>query len=111
MFALSSAAALGCGPMAVGSRPMVGASVGSLFRFDSAGGWGGNLGSAFGRLCRVGSEDLILKRSPVEAANDRLHLVSRWRLDKRESLGFLRFVIPDYFNRVRDKVFRRQPLL
>ena len=111
MLALSSTArALGGRPMVVGSRPMIGASVGSLLRFDCAVGGCGNLDSAFGRLCRVGPEDFVLERSAVEAAYDRLHLVSRWRFDKRESLGFLRFVIPDYFNRVRDKVFGGQPL-
>lgn len=103
MFALSSAAALG-------GRPMVGSAVGSLLRFDCAGDRTGNLDCAFGRLCRVGPQDFILERSTVEAANDRLHLVSGWRLDKRKSFGFLRLVIPDYFNRVRDKVFGGQPL-
>ena len=111
MLALSATArALGDRPMVVGRRPMIGASVGSLLRFDCASGRPGNLHSAFGRLCRVGPQDFVLERSAVEAANDRLHLVSRWRFDKRESFGFLRFVIPDYFNRVRDKVFSGQPL-
>jgi hypothetical protein len=111
MLALSSAAAFGgWRPMVVGWWPVDGASVGSLFRFDGAGGGSRNLDSAFRRLRRVGSEDFVLERGSVEAANDRLHLVSRGRLDKRESLGFLRFVIPDYFNRVRDKVFGGEPL-
>ena len=112
MLALSSTArALGGRPMVVGSRPMIGASVGSLLRFDCAVGRTGNLDSALGGLCRVSPEDFVLERGTVKPANDRLHLVSRWRLDKRESFGFLRFVIPDYCNRVRDKVLGGQPLL
>ena len=58
----------------------------------------------------IGSKDFIFKRCPIKAANNRLHFVRSWRLDKRESLGFLRFVVPDNLNRIRYKIFRGEPL-
>jgi len=84
-------------------------------RFRSRGSSGGR-GSAFrcdrslGGLCGVCSEDLVLKRCAIKTTDDRLHFVSCRSLDKRESLGFLRFVVPDHLDRIRYKIFRRQPL-
>ena len=57
-------------------------------------------------LSRVCPQDFVLEGSTVEAANDRLHLVSGWRFHKCESLGFLRFVVSNYFDRIRDQIFR-----
>jgi len=66
---------------------------------------------ALGRLCGICPEQLIFQRRTIETANNRLHFVLRGRFYERESFGFLRLVIADYFDRIRDKVIRRQPLL
>jgi len=97
--------------------PAVAGAVGSLHRrplFRSGGADGTRAfnrdRSPFGGLRRVGSKNFIFQRGSVEPANNRLHLVRCGSLDKRESLGFLRLVVPDHFDRIRDKVFGREPL-
>ncbi len=67
-------------------------------------------GGALRRLSRVCPQDFVLEWSTVEAANNRLHLVSGWRFHECESFGFLRFVVSNYFDRIRDQIFRRKPL-
>ncbi len=66
--------------------------------------------STFGRLRGVGAKNFIFERRPVKTLDDGLHFVRCRSLDERESLRFLRFVIPDHLDRIRDKVFSRQPL-
>ena len=103
VLALSSSATLG--------RPIAGSAIGSLFRwFGDACGRRRALDSALGGLRGVGPKNLIFERRAVETANNRLHFVRRGSLDKRESFGFLRLVVPNNLNRIRDKVFRREPL-
>jgi hypothetical protein len=112
LFALSAAAAF--------RWPAIAEAVGSLHwrsLFRSGGRADGTRGfvdrdrSAFGGLCRVGSKNFVFQRGSVETADNRLHLVRSRSLDKRKSLGFLRLVVPDNFDRIRDKVFGREPLL
>jgi len=111
LFALSATAALL-------HRPVAGGGVGSLCWWSTLFRSGGAHGSRafyrdrnpFGGLRRVGSKNLIFQRGSVEPADDRLHFVRCWRLDKRESLRFLRLVVPDDLNRIRDKVFSGEPL-
>jgi len=105
VLALSSSATLGR-PIA-DSRPV---TVSAWLRW-----FGGACGrrafdGALGGLRRVGPKNLIFERGSVEAANDRLHFVRRRSLDERESFGFLRLVVPNYLNRIRDKIFCSEPL-
>ena len=87
-------------------------SVDSLIRFWTAIGWGSHRtpDGALGRLGRVRAKNLVFERSSVETADDGLHFVRGRRFHERESLGFLRFVIPDNLNRIGDEVFRGEPL-
>jgi len=102
VLALSSTATLG--------RPIANSTVGSLFRFGGGCGRRTLDSAALGGLRGIGPKNFIFERGSVETANNRLHFVRCGSLDKRESLGFLRFVVPNYFDRIRDKVFRREPL-
>jgi hypothetical protein len=62
-----------------------------------------------GRLRGIGAEQAIFQGRPVETANDRVHFLGIWRIDKREALGLLRFGIADDLNCVRNEVFGAQP--
>ena len=64
-----------------------------------------------GRLRGIGPKQAILQWSTVKPADDGVHLLGVGRLDKRETLGLLRFGIADHFNCVRDQVFGCQPTL
>ena len=66
---------------------------------------------ALGRLRGVGPEQFVFQRRTIETADNRLHFVLRGRFYERESFGFLRFVVTDDLNRIRDQVVSRQPLL
>ena len=66
---------------------------------------------ALGRLRGVRPEQFIFQRRTIEAANDRLHFVLRGRFNERESFRFLRLVVTDDLNRIRNQVVSRQPLL
>ncbi len=85
-------------------------AVGAWFRWfgGACGRWA--LHSTLGGLRRVGPKNFIFERGSVEAANDRLHFVRCRSLDKRESFGFLRLVVPNHLNRIRDKIFCSEPL-
>ncbi|HYA17723.1 MAG TPA: hypothetical protein VEF06_09670 [Bryobacteraceae bacterium] len=67
-------------------------------------------GGTLRRLRRVCPKNLVFKRGSIEAADDRLHFFLRGRFHKCEALRFLRFVVPNYLDRIRDKIFGRQPL-
>lgn len=103
MFALFSAAAPFHWPVASWG------AVGSLLGFGGAGG-SRAAGRAFGGLGRIRSKDLVLERRPVEAADDGLHFVSGGCLDKRESFGFLRLMVPNDLDGICDQIFRGEPL-
>ena len=77
----------------------------------STGWWRWALSLGSGWLRGIGPKQAILQRSTVKPADDRVHLLGVGRLDERESLGFLRFGIADYFNCVRDQVLGTQPAL
>jgi hypothetical protein len=62
-----------------------------------------------GRLRRVGSQQLAIKRGSIEALDDRLHLFGIRRLDESETLGFLCFWAADYFDGIADEVFSHKP--
>ena len=81
-------------------------------RSGSASGSGGSGrgGRPFGRLGRISAKNLVFERRSVETADDSLHFIRRGGLDKRESLGFLRLVVPDHFHGIRDEVFGGEPL-
>jgi hypothetical protein len=64
-----------------------------------------------GGLGRIGSQEAIFERRAVKAANNRLHLVRRRRFYKSEAFRLLRFVVAYHFDRICDKIFRRQPSL
>ena len=64
-----------------------------------------------GRLRGICPQQSILKRSPIETADDGIHLLRVRRLDKREAFRLLRLGIADHFNCVRDQVFGLQPSL
>ena len=100
-FALAAAAAFGT---------VDSGAVGSLFRFGGTDRTSTLHSNTFRWLRGVGSKDFIFERGSVKSANDGLHLVRCWRLDKRESFRFLRLVVPDHLNRIRDKVFSCEPL-
>ena len=57
------------------------------------------------RLSRVRAQQPVFERSPIEPADDGVHLFVVRRVDEGESLGLLRFGIADHFNGVRDQVF------
>ena len=62
------------------------------------------------RLRRVGAKQAVFEWRTIEAADDRVHLFAVRGFDKRESLGFLRFVVADDLNRIRDQIVSREPL-
>ena len=62
-------------------------------------------------LCGIGAQQPVFQRGAVEAADDGRHFVGSGCFDKCESLGFLRFVIADYFNGIGHEIFGGQPLL
>ncbi len=66
---------------------------------------------SLGRLGRVGSQEAVFQRCPVEPANNGLHFVGRGRFHEGEALGFLSFVVSDHFNGIGYEIFRGQPLL
>jgi hypothetical protein len=72
---------------------------------------GTNRSLGFRRLGRICAEQPVFKRRPVEPADDRVHLLSVRRFDKREPLGLLSFRIADDFDCVRDQVLGAQPAL
>lgn len=66
------------------------------------------------KLCRLGRirpQQLVFERGPVEPADNGLHLVRCRCLDKSEALRFLRFMIADHFNRIRNEVVCAEPSL
>jgi len=63
----------------------------------------------FGRLSLIGSEQPVFQWRAVETTNDQVHLFRIGGIDERESLGFLRFGIANYFDVVVNKVFCGQP--
>jgi hypothetical protein len=67
-------------------------------------------GGSLGRLRRVCTKNLIFEGGSVETPDNGLHFVRCGCFHESESLGFLRFVIPDDLNRIRDKVFGGEPL-
>ena len=83
----------------VGSRPVF-----------ASGNTGYGLYFALARLRGIGPEKFIFQGSPIEASNDRLHLISGGRFDESESFRFLRLVIADYFYGICDQVVGGQPL-
>jgi len=66
---------------------------------------------AFRWLRRVGPQQAVFERRPIETADDGGHLIGGRRFDKCEALRFLRFVITDYFDAVGHQIFGGQPLL
>ena len=63
------------------------------------------------RLRLIRPQQPIFERRAVKAANNRLHLVRRRRFYKSEAFRLLRFVVAYHFDRICDKIFRRQPSL
>lgn len=62
-----------------------------------------------GRLCRVRTQEAIFQRSPVKAADDRLHFFGVRGIDEGEALGLLRFGVADDFDRVGDQILGGEP--
>jgi hypothetical protein len=70
-------------------------------------GWGsspcGTCGT-LGGLSGISAENFVLQRSAVKTTNNRRHLVRRGGFYESETLGLLRFMITDYFDRIGDEV-------
>ena len=61
------------------------------------------------RLRGIRAEQTVLKRRPIETADNGVHFLGIRRFYKRESLGLLCFRIADYLDRISNQVFGCQP--
>jgi len=66
---------------------------------------------AFRRLRRVGPQQAVLQGRTIETPDYGGHFVGGGCFDECEALGFLRFVIANYFDGVSHQIFGGEPLL